>query len=511
MSGVIDSFNRRLVPLGLGLITLLGVIPGARLATGSDLVDKAGASKPAAGGDTAVSDPRVAAWLAKGLSAAQKGDNYSSWAWLYLAHAQAGAGDLSAAARSVAAADDGGADTFHYKDLAKGYVLVGNMPAARAMSAKIRWGVDKSKTYSEIAIAEARSGNADAARQDFASARKAALESDSLWVSWALHDLAGALAKAGNFAEADATAASINDLSRSAFAQEDIARIKARSGDFSAAEKLAAATSDPFMRGLNWKTLMKMKLDADDLPAARIYLDKITDPSAKEFACGEIAVYLARRGDIEAARSFDAKISRGSRSVESKSAIAAELVRRGRAAEAKALADPFDEPDEKASILTAIGAAQFARGDTADAKNTLRAALASAKGMTPSDESPFTYCAIGVAQFKAGDVEGAASSFAAARKDVQSATERYQPGFLKQIAQEQGEAGDFDGMALTIKTLDNNLMAADVCHDVARSRAKRGEMDGLDRWILSLPPGVCQVAGYSGTAEGLVDGNGCKK
>ena len=277
-----------------------------------------------------------------------------------IAGAQAAAGDIAGAQRSIAEA----------------------LAAVRGITSE----GNRTISLRKIAGVQAEAGDVAGAR---ATARGI---SDAKQRGWTLHDIAGVQAEAGDVAGARATARGISDAKQRGWTLHDIAGVQAEAGDVAGARATARGITIDWPRARTLGVIAGAQAAAGDVAGAQRSIAEalaavrgITSEWNRMNALGAIAAPQAKAGDIS-----------------------------GALATARGVSDEY----YRARTLGVIAGAQAAAGDVAGAQQSIAEALAAVPRVSDAYDRARALIAIAGAQAAAGDVTGAQQSIAKALATV---------------------------------------------------------------------------------------------
>jgi serine protease Do len=272
----------------------------------------------------------------------------------------------------------------------------------------------------------------------------------------AFRKIASALAEAGDFAVAIASARRIDGASDRASALRELGVAQAEAGDRQAAgrslsEALAAAQriDDAWWRTWALEKIAAAQAKAGEFAAALATARQIDDASDRASALRELGVAQAESGDRQAA----------ARSL----------------SEALGAALRIDDARWRASALGKLGVAQAKAGAGPAAARSFSEALAAAGRIDDASKLASALRELGVAQAKAGDF---AAALATARR-IDDALER--TWALVDIVAAQAEAGDFAAALATARQIDDALGRTGALWEIAAAQAEADDRQAAAR------------------------------
>ena len=249
--------------------------------------------------------------------------------------------------------------------------------------------IEASRAYvlREVAVAQARAGDTEAARETAALAHAAALkiEDDNSRANM-LVAVAAAQARAGDIEAARETAASAikDDDSRvSALAPVVAHLVKAgyievaQAGDIEAALATASAIENASSRASALESVAITQVEAGDIEAALVTASAIENAWSRAYALAIVAKAQATAGDIDAARETGAQAHAAALKIEDDNSranvlvrVAAALAQAGDIEAALTAASTIENAMARAPVLVAVAAAQALAGDIEAARET---------------------------------------------------------------------------------------------------------------------------------------------
>jgi hypothetical protein len=403
---------------------------------------------------------------------------------------------------------------------------------------QIAWGIGapvRELALAELAEAQARRGNMDAARELLRSVDEAlAPTPESRWLGVILAAVARARASVGEVDAARHAVMAIEDPDDQIQALLGVAGAQAdRSDDavvaiFEAARKAAQERlqSQELVAALVWYERRWSELEGGgaDAPASpaqtverafqddrdwiRGRLAEAKDQNAADaalqeawlaaqdlrqrlqqaaFMCAIAEAQVALGRDPEASRMFQAAMAAASAIPEPPSSAAAlgevvaALSRAGQLAAARTSADRIANLSVRAATLLVVGQAELRAGNPEAATATLAGASAAAVGMKDDGQRADTLSAVGLAQAEAGLEEAAARSHRVAWDAARRLEAEARPAALMQVAVRRARAAPEEGpsmvrrlMAAAVEGFEDPKVRVDLLTMLARAVARAG-------------------------------------
>jgi hypothetical protein len=307
-----------------------------------------------------------------------------------------------------------------------------------------------------VGRAQARAGEADAARRTLAAAREVArgaaapARQDDL-----LHRVATAQLETGDLAAALETARSLSGGWQRASLLRELAAAQAGTGDaetarrtFAAAREDARSTSDWWQRGSLLRDLAAAQARAGDAAGALQTAADIANPQDRARAFEQVAAAQARAGDAPGARQTFAR--------------ALDAVRAP------------GSPQAADEVLKQIALTQAQVGELAAARDTVQ--LVSDDGVRD-----WTLRVLAINLARAGDCAAALEVVPAIRREME------QGMALAVIVQVQADAGDLAAARRTAQTIPASGERAGAWHTLARAEARAGQLAAGWQTIQAIP------------------------
>jgi tetratricopeptide (TPR) repeat protein len=390
--------------------------------------------------------------------------------------------------------------------------------AAEALKTGSANGSDSRRFLEQLGVLRARDGDLKGAREAFAGAEKITQRFPPAQQANAWRELAEAQVDAGEVEAGLDTAGRIEgDLKK--FTLHRIAAALARSGNFKEAQRVANKVEDAEEREYTFVDIARARAEAGDMMAALGIAESIKKPIIRVLALignehsttGGIALVQAKSGDRAAAHETLRRGIAIAETIESGPApgrvwawVARAEARMGDFTAAHRTADRAPVEEEMPRIgayysrdlaLQEIAKAEAEAGRIDDALKTARTIKSSLCHVT-------ALCAVAEARAKAGLRDSSRTVFAEAVKVAEGAEDRNNrnPILFIVITVAQEAAGDFDAADKT-STRVGEGNSTPVRQGIAVARAMHGDFDGALAYLVHLkneefaPPGPRQRLG----------------
>jgi len=480
----------------------------ARKTADSDKVDDLRRNEQLAIG-RAQTDAEDLAGAQETLAAAQLGWKETQYSnivgdQLYLAGAQARAGDVDSALNTLAVAQKQ-ADLFSIRaaeEMAKAEVEIvailedaGQVAGAHKVAdliqdiAEDKYSIPLQK-YDLVAV-EVKAG-------DIVGAEKVASHiQDMDWRGRSQFEIVSAQMQAGDLVAAQVTANLIQDAHWGSNAQSILITAYAKAADFADALKSADLIQDMDWRSREWSEIAVAQVKAGDIVGAQRTVALIQNTSVRTWPLMTVAEAQANAGEIAGAQKTAALIQDASGHGQSyaSSAIAEAQVKAGDRSGAQETlehalkaADLIQDASGQSYEESEIAEAQVKTGDVAGAQESLSHALKAADLVQGASVRVAVLCQIARVKAKIGDITGSQSAFASALKAayvIPKAELISGLSIFGDIAYAEAMAGDIPGALKTADLIQENFEKSGPQQRIAEIQLEAGDTAGAQKTLWS--------------------------
>ncbi|MFQ5873210.1 MAG: tetratricopeptide repeat protein [Dehalococcoidia bacterium] len=454
-------------------------------------------------------------------------------ALIFIAHSELKAGNVDRAEQIAAVLQTQFGKDSILAGIAKAQLDAGDLHGATQTAEAIQSRTFETKVLKRIAISQVEAGDTQAALQT-------AARLDRYDKAAILREIAAALAKKGNVAEAlyiavtnQITSQHYPELSsrQLAFIQlfgkpEEVAAIREEMASLTAQRQLldraAAQASAGDVRGaLRSISVIKGtpqqkhavesierelarflesiaigRVRAGDIPGAREIVTFMREDRSESSVMGEVAIAQAKAGDITGAVRTVTAIHDDIPRNQALQAITRHQAETGDLDGAVQTASAIRNTKIRAiAILKDVAQVQLDAGD-------LVGALQTTIPLPNSDTKGRILRSIAVAHAREGDI-GTALKIAASIRDVR--WYRHRPQAFRDIAVVQVEAGDVSGALKKTVPLQEEMWKPYTLRHIAAAQARRGDVGGARRWVANRTSPAEKALALLGLAEGILE------